>query len=52
MVSIKMKCTICGHIYDPEKGDEGVKADTAFSEIEKDWVCPICGAEKSKFVEI
>ena len=44
-------CTVCGYIYDPEKGDpEGnVKPGTRFEELPADWVCPICGAEKDKF---
>lgn len=44
-------CTVCGYIYDPEKGDpEGnVKAGTAFEELPAEWVCPVCGAEKDKF---
>ncbi len=51
---IKMKkyeCTLCGYIYDPEVGDEdnGVKAGTAFADLPEDWVCPLCGAEKSDF---
>ena len=51
---IKMKkyeCTLCGYIYDPEVGDEdnGVKAGTPFDKLPEDWVCPLCGAEKSDF---
>lgn len=44
-------CTVCGYIYDPEKGDpEGnVKAGTPFEELPAEWVCPVCGAEKDKF---
>lgn len=44
-------CTVCGYIYDPEKGDPdgNVKPGTPFEELPSDWVCPICGAEKDKF---
>jgi flavin reductase (DIM6/NTAB) family NADH-FMN oxidoreductase RutF/rubredoxin len=44
-------CTICGYVYDPEKGDpEGrIKAGTRFEDIPVDWVCPVCGAGKDKF---
>jgi rubredoxin len=45
----KMECTICGHVYNPEQGDEGVKAGTSFEECPGTWRCPICGAEKAKF---
>ena len=44
----KWKCSICGYIYDPSKGDpdNGVKPGTAFEEIPEDWVCPTCGAQR------
>ena len=44
-------CTVCGYIYDPEKGDpEGnVKPGTRFEDLPEEWVCPVCGAEKDKF---
>ncbi len=42
----KYKCTACGFIYDEEK--EKVK----FSELPDNWVCPVCGSEKSDFIEI
>ncbi|MFC2032334.1 rubredoxin [Chloroflexota bacterium] len=47
----KYKCSVCGYIYDPEKGgpDGGIKPGTPFEEIPDDWVCPVCGAAKSEF---
>mgnify|MGYP001112392442 CR=1 FL=1 len=50
----KYKCTVCGYIYDPEKGDPdgGIKPGTPFEEIPDDWVCPVCGAAKSEFEKI
>lgn len=42
----KYKCTICGHIYD--EAVEGVK----FEDLPDDWVCPLCMAPKSMFVQI
>lgn len=48
----RMKCTVCGHIYNPVKGDEGVEPGTAFSDIPEEWKCPICGASKPKFTEV
>ena len=50
----KYKCTVCGYIYDPEVGDPDgdVKPGTPFEEIPDDWVCPVCGAEKSEFERI
>ena len=47
----KYECTMCGYIYDPEVGDpdSGIQPGTAFEDIPDDWVCPVCGAEKSQF---
>ena len=47
----KYQCTICGYIYDPEKGDpnNGVQPGTDFNSISDTWVCPVCGAPKSEF---
>ncbi len=35
----QMQCSVCGHIYDPEK-DGGGKP---FSELPSTWGCPVCG---------
>ena len=50
----KYKCTVCGYIYDPEKGDPdgGIKPGTPFEQIPDDWVCPVCGVAKSEFERI
>lgn len=47
----KYVCTICGYVYDPQKGDpdSGIAPGTAFEDIPDDWVCPICGAKKDSF---
>jgi len=44
-------CTVCGYIYDPEKGDpdSGIKPGTPFEELPDTWVCPVCGATKDQF---
>lgn len=48
------ECTVCGYIYDPEKGDpdSGVAPGTPFESLPDGWVCPVCGAAKSDFVKI
>jgi flavin reductase (DIM6/NTAB) family NADH-FMN oxidoreductase RutF/rubredoxin len=43
--SKKYKCRVCGHIYD--ESIEPVK----FTDLPNDWVCPVCGSEKSDFME-
>jgi rubredoxin len=47
----KYVCSICGYVYDPQKGDpdSGVKPGTAFEDLPDDWECPVCGASKSDF---
>jgi flavin reductase (DIM6/NTAB) family NADH-FMN oxidoreductase RutF/rubredoxin len=47
----KYKCTVCGYIYDPAKGDpdSGIAAGTAFQDLPDDWVCPVCGVGKDQF---
>ena len=40
----KFRCTVCNYVYDESR--EKVK----FSELPKEWVCPVCGAPKSAFV--
>jgi flavin reductase (DIM6/NTAB) family NADH-FMN oxidoreductase RutF/rubredoxin len=44
-------CSVCGYIYDPEKGDPkgNVPPGTRFEDLPADWVCPVCGATKDKF---
>jgi len=46
-------CTVCGYVYDPEKGDpdSGVSPGTAFEDLPDDWTCPVCGATKDVFEE-
>ncbi|MBN2190481.1 MAG: rubredoxin [Candidatus Aureabacteria bacterium] len=49
----KYKCTVCGYIYDPAKGDpeHGVNPGTSFEDIPEDWTCPVCGVGKDQFEE-
>ena len=50
----KYECTICGYIYDPEKGDPdaGIPPGTAFEDLPDDYECPVCGAGKADFEPI
>lgn len=47
----KYECTVCGYVYDPEKGDPdgGIAPGTKWEDIPDDWVCPLCGAGKDSF---
>jgi pyruvate oxidase len=40
----KYRCTVCNYVYDE------VKEGKRFSDLPKEWVCPVCGAPKSAFV--
>ena len=47
----KYVCPTCGYVYDPEVGDpdNGIAPGTKFEDIPDDWVCPVCGIDKSMF---
>ncbi len=47
----KYVCQVCGYVYDPEVGDpdNNIEPGTAFEDLPEDWVCPLCGADKSEF---
>jgi len=40
-------CSICEHEYDPKADGDG----RAFEDLPEDWVCPVCGAPKSKYIQ-
>lgn len=44
-------CTLCKYEYHKTKGSGTIAAGTSFEDIPGDWVCPICGAGKEKFVK-
>jgi len=53
-IATKYECTICGYIYDPEKGDPdaGIVPGTPFEKLPDTWICPQCGASKDEFKEL
>ncbi|MGP3667336.1 MAG: rubredoxin [Candidatus Bathyarchaeota archaeon] len=48
---VKYRCTICGYVYDEDKGDpeHNIPAGTKFENLPEDWYCPVCGASKDQF---
>ena len=47
----KYVCSVCGYAYDEEKGipEAGIASGTAWESLSQEWVCPLCGAEKTEF---
>ena len=50
----KYICNICDYVYDPALGDSEhqLPPRTSFEKLPDDWVCPICGVDKSNFVKV
>jgi rubredoxin len=48
------ECRACGYIYEPSKGDSksNTPSGTPFEQLPSDWRCPVCGANRSAFVNI
>lgn len=48
----RLECGICWWVYDPAIGDDvwQVPPGTAFADLDPDWRCPVCDAEKTKFM--
>jgi len=46
-------CAVCGHVYDPEKGEPlpNIFPGMAFAALPDDWQCPVCFAAKNEFVK-
>lgn len=50
----RYRCSGCGHVYDPEQGDEAgeVPPGTSFDELVESWTCPTCQTPKLEFEEV
>lgn len=48
---MKYVCDLCGWEYDEAVGlpEENILPGTAFADLPDDFVCPLCGADKSQF---
>ena len=49
----KYVCTVCGYVYDEEKGepDMGIAPGTKWDEVPDDFTCPLCSVSKDQFEE-
>ena len=47
---MKYTC-ICGYVYDESAGapDAGIAPGTKWADVPDDFVCPVCGIDKSGF---
>jgi len=45
-VFARYECPACGYIYDDEKND------VKFADLPEEWVCPVCGEDKSDFIKL
>jgi rubredoxin len=50
----RYRCSICGHIYDPRRGEptQNIDPGIAYEDLPDDWRCPVCLAEKRLFQKI
>ena len=40
-------CTLCGYIYKPEDNN-----NMPFEDLDNEWICPVCSANKEDFEKI
>jgi rubredoxin len=47
----KYICGICGHVFDPEKGEplQNIPPGRELADLLETWQCPVCGASKKNF---
>lgn len=52
LLMAKYRC-VCGYTYDEEKGipENGIPPGTPFEKLPDEWICPICRAEKWRFIK-
>jgi rubredoxin-NAD+ reductase len=48
---MKYVCTVCGYTYDEKTGDpdNNIAPGTKWEDLPDDFVCPVCGVDKSMF---
>lgn len=46
-------CTVCGYVYDEAEGcpENGIPGGTKWENVGDDFVCPMCGVDKTLFEE-
>ncbi len=48
------KCTVCGYMYKPERGDKmnDIPPGVAFEDLPEDYQCPMCAQPKVAFQRV
>ena len=49
---MKYQCPDCPYVYNEEEGfpDTGIAPGTKFKDLPDTWMCPVCEAEKIRFL--
>jgi rubredoxin len=52
--TLRYECGVCWQVYDPAAGDPfwQVPPGTAFKDLPAHWSCPVCAAERDRFLEL
>jgi rubredoxin len=52
--ALRYECGVCWQVYDPAAGDPfwQVPPGTPFSDLPAHWSCPVCAAERDRFLEL
>ena len=50
----RYECGVCWEVYDPALGDPAwqVAPGTPFDALPAHWSCPVCAAERDRFLEL
>lgn len=50
----RWECGVCWAVYDPGEGDAvwQIAAGTAFADLPPHWTCPVCSAERHRFIPL
>jgi rubredoxin len=50
----RYECGVCWEVYDPASGDPvwQVPPGTPFESLPAYWSCPVCAAERDRFLEL
>lgn len=49
---MRYECGVCWWVFDPAEGDPvwQIPPGTAFADLPAHWTCPVCSAERGRFM--